>query len=351
MMTAKSSACVQFALCALLAITNTAEARTREKTDVVTLDNGDRVTCEILGLEYGQLQCKTSAMGTLNIKWEEIASVESKFVFDVEVLGAVHHYGTIASRADNKKSLIVKSDSGDVELYLAQVTRIAEIDSTFWKRIHGSMSIGYNFTQSTDVSSATAALSATYRAETFAMSLDISLQQTDSPDKGTLDRDTMSFAYQWIRPNKNFWVGLASLERNEELGIDGRLTVGAGLGRYLRQTSVSEFQAFAGVGLTQEWVTGDENSQQSVEGIIGAAWHVFRLVGNETSLSTSATLFPSITESGRYRGKFDITLRKEIVSDLNFDITAYYDYDNKPPDDGKTQTSDHGVNTSLSYSF
>jgi putative salt-induced outer membrane protein YdiY len=351
MMTAKSSACVRFALCAFLAVSSSAEARSREKTDIVTLDNGDRVTCEILGLEYGQLQVKTSAMGTLNIKWEEVASVQSKFVFDVEVLGAVHHYGTIAAPEDDKKSLVVKSDGGDVELYVAQVTRISEIDSTFWKRIHGSMSIGYDFTKSTDVSTASAGLNATYRAETFAMSLDISLQQTKAPDEGTLDRDQASFAYQWLRPNRNFWLGLASLERNEELGIDARLTLGGGLGRYLRQTSFSEFAAYAGAGVTQEWVTGDENSQQSIEGILGATWHVFRLVGNETSLSTSATLFPGITESGRYRGKFDITLRKDLISDLTLDISAYYDYDNKPPDQGKTETSDYGVNTSLSYSF
>jgi putative salt-induced outer membrane protein YdiY len=350
-MTAKSSAGMHFALCALLAITSSAEARSREKTDIVMLGNGDRVTCEILGLEYGQLQVKTSAMGTINIKWEEIASVQSKFVFDVEVLNGVHHYGTIAPPNDNKKGMIVKSDGGDVELYLAHVTRIAEIDSTFWKRIHGSMSIGYDFTQSTDVSTASAGLNATYRAETFAMSLDINLQQTKSPDAGTLDRDQISFAYQWLRPNRNFWVGLASLERNEELGIDGRLTLGGGLGRYLRQTSYSEFAAYAGLGVTQEWVTGDENSQQSVEGILGATWHVFRLVGNETSLSTSATVFPSITESGRYRGKFDVTLRKDLISDLTLDISAYYDYDNKPPDQGKTETSDYGVNTSLSYTF
>jgi len=350
-MTAKrSSARIRVALCALLALACTAEARTREKTDIVRLKNGDRVTCEILGLEYGELQVKSTPMGTINIKWEEVASVESKFVFDVEVLGAVHHYGTISPSADGQ-SLLVASDSGDVELHLVQISRIAEIDTTFWKRIHGSMSLGYDFTKSTDVSTASAALNTTYRAEEFAMALDISLQQSKSPDSGSQDRDQITFAYQWLQPNRNFWVGLASIERNEELGIDARATLGGGIGRYLRQTSVSELSALVGVGLTEEWITGAENSQQSVEGILGATWHVFRLVGNETSLSTSATLFPGITESGRYRGKFDVTLRKEIVSDFYIDLSAYFDYDNQPPDQDKTATSDYGVNTSLSYAF
>jgi hypothetical protein len=85
--------------------------------------------------------------------------------------------------------------------------------------------------------------------------------------------------------------------------------------------------------------------------VLAATWHVFRLVGMTTSLSTQGVVYPSITESGRYRGQFDITLRKELIKDFYFDITAYYDYDNKPPDESKTETSDYGWTTSLSYAF
>ena len=45
----------------------------RPKSDVVTLRNGDRVTCEIKSLYAGLLECSTDAMGTLKIESDEIA--------------------------------------------------------------------------------------------------------------------------------------------------------------------------------------------------------------------------------------------------------------------------------------
>ena len=350
MRTKRFSACMQTALFALLAIVGTAEARKRDKTDVVVMDNGDRVTCAIIGLEYGLLKADTYAFGTIDIKWEQVATVESPFVFDVEVLGAVHHYGTLAPSEDGKH-VVIAGEGSTLQLDRAKITRISEIDSEFWQRIHGSFSVGFDFTKSSDIGTNSVSLDANYRAETFVMNLDLSMQQTKSPDTGTTDRDKLSFAYQWLRPNRNFWVGLGALERNEELGIDTRLELGGGFGRYLKQTSVSEFSAVGGLVLTQEWVTGAENSQQSIEGVLGATWHVFRLVGKTTSLMTQALLYPSFTESGRYRGQFDVTLRKELITDFYLDINAYYDYDNQPPDQDKTATSDYGWTTSLSYAF
>jgi Protein of unknown function, DUF481 len=350
MRTKRQGAGIGLALILILAIMGTAEARKRDKTDVVVMDNGDRVTCQIIGLQYGLLQADTYAFSTISIKWERVATIESSAVFDVEVLGAVHHYGTLSPSADGKR-IVVTGHEGTVELDNLHVTRIAELDSGFWKRIHGSFSVGFDFSKSSDVGTNSLALDATYRAETFAMNLNLSMQQTKAPDSGTTDRDKLAFTYQWLRPNRNFWAGLGSLERNEELGIDARLEAGGGFGRYLRQTSISEFSAIVGAVATQEWVTGAENSQQSIEGVLAANWHVYRLVGMTTSLSTQAVLYPSITESGRYRGQFDVTLRKELVKDFYIDISAYYDYDNQPPDQDKTATSDYGWTTSLSYAF
>ena len=50
---------------------------------------------------------------------------------------------------------------------------------------------------------------------------------------------------------------LNSLERNDELGIDARLTSGGGLARYFAQDQDSEFMLLAGAVANQEW-TNDE---------------------------------------------------------------------------------------------
>ena len=52
---------------------------TRDKTDVVMLRNGDRLSGDIVSLEFGILSLKTDNMSTLSIKWPAVRSVTSKF--------------------------------------------------------------------------------------------------------------------------------------------------------------------------------------------------------------------------------------------------------------------------------
>ena len=47
-------------------------ALARDKTDVVILKNGDRVTGEIKSLDRGKMSLSTDHMGTIQIEWEEV---------------------------------------------------------------------------------------------------------------------------------------------------------------------------------------------------------------------------------------------------------------------------------------
>lgn len=324
-------------------------ADAREKTDVIEMRNGDRVTGEIIKLEYGLLELETDDMGTLQIEWAAIKGIRSEYSFDVERIGGGRVYGLLSSTPDGE-GIVVGADSEATQIEKLQIARIAQLEPTFWSRIDGSFSVGINYAKSTDVFLQSAQFNATYRGEKIAATLSASANSSKTPEEGTLDRDSLAFTYRWLRPDKNFWAGLATLERNEELGIDARLQVGGGFGRYLHQTPSSELSAFAGAAATREKVVGQAEDEESAEGIIGVSWRIFKLQTPKTSLSSQLVLYPSITESGRYRGHSDATLRHEIVTDFFLDLSFYYDYDNEPPGE-TTATDDYGVTTSLGYSF
>jgi hypothetical protein len=97
-------------------------------------------------------------------------------------------------------------------------------------------------------------------------------------------------------------------------------------------------------------VTGEESGQQSMEGVIGVSWRVFRFSDPETTLTSSAVYYPSITESNRYRGSADVSLRQEIIEDFYIDLSVYYDYDSQPPGEDPVK-DDFGIVTSIGYSF
>jgi hypothetical protein len=69
----------------------------------------------------------------------------------------------------------------------------------------------------------------------------------------------------------------------------------------------------------------------------------------KTSLTTTLTIFPSVTDAGRIRSNIDVALRRELVKDLFVELSFYDSYDSRPPDEG--EKNDYGIVTSLGYTF
>ncbi len=326
----------------------------RDNTDVIVLKNGDRVTGEIQELEYGLLRLETDDMGIISIEWSAIASIDSQYVFDVQRAGGRQYAGIIATSEDGA-DLVIRDEVGPQSIPLSSVVRVTELETGFWQRVSGSMSVGFNYTKSTGIRTGSINMSSQYQAERLKATLDISAYETSSPDTEDSARENLTSTVQFQRERPSFLMLLNSLERNDELGIDLRLTMGGGLARYFAQDQDSEVMLLLGAVANQEWVNDEaesldaDDSQQSLEGVLGASWRIFRFNDPEVSLASTAYLYPSLTESGRRRGTLDVSLRREIIDDLFFDISFYESYDSDPPSAG--ETTDYGIVTSLGYKF
>jgi hypothetical protein len=320
----------------------------REKTDVIVLKNGDRVTGEITELEFGLLRLETDDMGTISIEWSAIASIDSQYTFDVERAGGRRFSGVIATSADGE-SLTVRDENTEETIDKTAVTRITELETGFWDRLSGSLSVGFNYTKSTGISTGSIAFSSAYQAERLRVTLDASAYETSSPDTEPSSREQISSTVQFQRDRPSFLLLLNSLERNDELGIDARLQSGAAIARYFKQDQDSEIMLLAGAVANQEWTNGVDTSQQSLEAALGAQWRIFRFSDPEVSLASTLYAYPSLTESGRVRGSLDVSLRREIINDLFFDLSLYDSYDSDPPSEG--EKNDYGIVTSLGYKF
>ena len=77
-----------------------------EKTDVIILKNGDRITGEIKKLEAGLLEYKTDTMGTLNIEWRFISEVISNTSHTVELADGARVLGALQKPAESQHVLV-----------------------------------------------------------------------------------------------------------------------------------------------------------------------------------------------------------------------------------------------------
>ena len=322
-------------------------ALARPKSDVVVLTNGDRLTGEIKSMDRGKLRLKTESLATVEIEWDNIQSISSDEVFQLETNDGTNYVGTI-ERGTTPSTIRVVSEQSTDEIELAFIVRVRSVEKGFWKRLDGSLSSGYNYTQSSAVSTFTFDADVRSRTPRWERQASLSAYVTQQESGGT-SRDDLTF--QTLRLYKERWFSLflGAFQRNDELGIDLRTLAAAGAGRHVVQTNHAELTLAGGLSANNEQVNG-ESGETSVEGLGMVSWSVFRYDRPETDLTMSFFAFPSITVSGRVRGEFDVTLKREIFKDFYWSLSGYESYDSKPASD-EAHTNDWGVANSFGWSF
>jgi len=318
------------------------------KTDVIYLQNGDRITAEIKRLDRGRVEASTDGMGTVFIEWDDIARVDSPMVFQVELQSGKRLDGTLGAGGDG--TLLVRTGDDGQSVAMAQVVRIDPLKTTE-SRLHrwdGSVSAGFDTTKAARTTSLTASADARYRGENYLVNLDAGLysySQDDAPDSTWASATAL---YRRLLAERWFWALFGSAERNDELGLDLRIQGGGGAGRFLVQDGRSLWSAMAGLAASREKPT-DESASSELAAMLGTTYEYFVYDSPKTTFKFELAAFPYLTESGRVRASLDTGLRRELVEDLFFDLSFYGQYDSDPPDSG--EDTDYGLVTSLGYSF
>ena len=168
------------------------------------------------------------------------------------------------------------------------------------------------------------------------------------PGTGTTARQTLQFNYQRFKANRWFTDWFTSWEKNDELGIESRLSLGGALGRYFVQTNKNQFSVTLGAQASREKFTSDDEETTIPEGRLEIRYLRRKLIP-ETSITFTSKVYPSLEDFGRYRAEVDLSLRREFVEDLFFDLTLGYSYLSEPPTDA--ESADYVITTSLGYSF
>ena len=319
------------------------------KEDVVVLHNGDLLTCEIEELEWGILTVSTDAMGTVRIEWDEVARIESKRVFRIELLDGSNYFGSLEARV-GPGSVRVATEDGAEDLHLPQLARITSYEEDRWDRLGGYVNLGFDFTRSSDVLQFNVGAGLSYATEIDLVKLDFTTILTEQEGRDTVTRADSSLDYRRFLGNRWFVLAGGSLEHNETLGIDLRRSLQAGGGHALIQQPDRFLALAAGLNASREDVSGAGSDQDNLEAFVSADFTIFDYDTPKTDLRSSVVAYPSLTEAGRLRLDFQASLRQELVEDFFLDLTVYTNYDSDPPT-ATADTTDYGILLSVGYSF
>jgi len=350
----ESGACLRVVLPALLLawlVGLGATAQAAPKTDVVVLVNGDRITGEVKGLEYNQLKLSTSHMGTIYIEWDKVASLKSDQYLLLERTDGTRFYGQLMAGEGEAKLRVRHKEGEPAQLVeMRSVVRAQPIEGgDLIDRLDGYVSAGFDFAKANNRNSIDLAGGLSSRTRVRAWALDGSANLTDDSTGATSERYQLQGSYRQFVRRRDFYQGFGGFDRNTELDLNLRTTVGGAYGRYFVQNNHSEWLGGLGLAYARENYTGGE-VVDSISGVLSTSFRVFRYDFPETDIGGTLTVLPSLTESGRYRAEGDLRAKYEFVDDLYFEFKVYGSYDSKPPHADSPQ-SDYGLTTSLGYSF
>lgn len=320
-----------------------------ERTDVVVLINGNAVTGEVKSLDFGSLRYKTDSMGTVDINWEDIVSLTSKQRLQIELTDGTRYFGEIMPTGDRHFVRIV-TRADEYEVRSDQIVRITPIETSdhFLKRLDGSFTFGIQTQKSSDITTSNLAADVSYRARKYLVGMRVNSSLTDQKDEPTTARQSANFNYQRFRNNRWFTEWFTGWEKNDEQGIASRVSAGGAFGRYLVQTNKNQFSATIGIQGANTEYSAHEEVTTDAEGRIEIRY-LRRSVIPESSIIFTTTIYPLLEDLSQYRSETDLSLRRELVDDLFFELSVGYSFLSDPPPGGAT--TDYTAATSIGYSF
>jgi hypothetical protein len=320
------------------------------KTDIIIFNNGDRLTGEIKSLERGRLNFNTDATGTIAIEWDKISNIISTQYIQVETSSGSRYFGQLL-KTDESSSVHVGTEYGPQVLDSTRVILMTPIETgRTLDALDIDVTLGYNFAKAGGVKQGTLGVDVAYRTRKRIYSIFASTTINDSDEQLASTRSNLGLDYKRLRQNRWYLSGNLNFDRNDELGLDLRTSVGAAGGRFFIQSNSMLLDLQSGLQFSREKLIEEPEKVDSIEALFTVKWDWFRFDSPELDWSTALQVIPNLTDWGRVRANFDTSLRWELINDLKWGISFYSTFDNRPTGD-EASGSDYGVNTNVTYDF
>jgi putative salt-induced outer membrane protein YdiY len=286
-------------------------------------------------------------MGTVNVEWDKIAAVTAKGLFEIEDLAGRLFYGPLETAPE--VGLRVATATGIDTLPLLSVARLIYIEASFWKRLSGSVDIGFGYTKSSNLAQFNADATVKFTRPTFLAELNASsfLQRQEGVEDTT--RNSLAFAYTRVRENRQFVLGQVSALQNRELGYDLRTGLTGAYGKYFIRSQGNEFLGATGLYVNRE-VPVEGEAVTNLEALIALDWANFSYDFPKTDIEVKTIFIVGLTDWGRHRVDVEARLDRELFSDFHLVVKGYYNYDSRSATTGES-TDDYQISLALGYKF
>lgn len=317
--------------------------------DSLVLTNENIIVGEVKGMKKGVVTIETDYSDSdFKIEWGKIKTINTKTEFLITTKSGDRFNGALRPK-DSVEISIVKVKDTLASFPKEEIVFLREVKSSFLSKIKASLSVGYNYTKAEDLSEFSIRTLLGYRAKRWGLNAKYNDIRSSREDAEPVERLEASLDYQFYLKHNWYTVTEISWLSNTEQNIKLRTLAKLGIGKYLIQTNSLYWGIQAGASYNNESfsVEQGETNNNSGEAFFGTELNLYDI--KDLSLLTQAVVYPSLTESGRWRFDYNLDIKYDLPLNFYIKLGITLNYDNQPVKDASE--TDYIFQTMVGWDF
>jgi len=322
-----------------------------QKTDTIYHTNGNVLTGDFRKLNYGVVTWKMEGMGTITVELPEIKNIKSNKQFEIKLNDGSIYFGSFDTTEIERKVKLVFANGSEL-INLNNIVEVYPIKSSFWLRLTGKFSLGFNYSKGSDVASFVSSGNLTYRKRKSTFMINWNNNNTFQADTLSATNIYVSLGYERNLKNYWSWGSFLGASQNSQLGVKLRLDFTTIAIRDIIYNRWNRYFVAAGLSVQQETPYDSPDKSTDLAGIVTTVWKVYKYTDPKVWVDSDLSFIPYFTGDWRYRINFNLNPKVGIIgNDLQLGFNFYYNYDSRPPTDSESSGFDWGINLELTYTL
>lgn len=295
--------------------------------DSLVFTNSNIMVGEVKSLNRGIITIETDYSDSdFKIEWDKVAELYSESSYLITLTDGSRLNGSIQTA--EIPTWEIKTVTGEtIEVQRDEIVYFKSYEQDFWSRVTVSLDADYSFTKANNFSQIGGRTNIGYTAPRWWLKASYSILRSNQDDVEPVRRQSGDLAYRKFLEKDWYFTSVISFLSNTEQLLDLRSNLKFGMGKYLIHTN-SSYLAFEGgvSGVNENFENRDDNLN-SLEAYVGSELNLFDI--GDWSLLTRLIVYPSITESNRWRVDYVLDTKYDLPLDFYVKGGLTLNYDNQ----------------------
>ena len=302
------------------------------QNDTIRLRNSEVLMGEVKSFSRGIIIIETHYSDKdFRVEFNKVKGISIQRKCIILLTEGRRRFGNI--KTDSKGMVKIISIDHTVEYFkIDEIIAFEEVNDKFWNRFNGSIDIGFNFTKANNDSQFTIGGAINYIDEIWLLKGEINVLNSNQENAEKTKRTDASLELIRILKRKWYLFGDVSFLSNTEQALDSRINPNLGAGRFMISTNKLYLGLSLGFAYNIENYVDSSLDKTSTEAFISTSFNMFDYT--DVSLTTGLKFFVSLSEKGRVRSDYDITLKYDLPLDFYIKMGYTLNYDNQPAIEG-----------------